>query len=441
MLTGRREVPEMFGQTLCRPLNLISIWINLPFIFHFMFMSRAEFVRLPFSERGDRSNCGLNLRVKPESDERIRVSRPAPHRVSFFKGKQRHSKYCDLFITSSAADHLIELEWWSNSSGRLQPRSNPNQSVLVISPARKANGSLVNSSMQASGSLIGRQRLVVRVPSGLVSHLDDDLVIKVNSLKIIRLEFQELASRPAHKPYCVNIGRSLVDLDLSSAESARDRTAPGTAINKGNVLNDANDATHATRHINLSIAAASQDCVRINLKTFHNSRLIAKKELDVCDGHFEPIAVIGSTNIELKAVNASGEASLCLSFVGSARVDVRTGNDSHKRPFLTKKKLKLKRHLRPFEMFAFHLKEEDNDQIDNCFEPKDDSQGETAGSSAGQASSSIRCYVLFESIKLDFENADQFCKKALLPYEYAEVGLANLSSSHDLDFVKQFVHR
>ena len=87
-------------------------------------------------------------------------------------------------------------------------------------------------------------------------------------------------------------------------------------------------------------------------------------------------------------------------------------------------------------MFAFNLKE-DNDQIDNCFDLKDESQGEALG----QSNDSIRCYVLFESIKFDSESADQFCKKVLLPYEYTEVGLANLSSSHALDFAKQFIHR
>lgn len=84
-------------------------------------------------------------------------------------------------------------------------------------------------------------------------------------------------------------------------------------------------------------------------------------------------------------------------------------------------------------MFAFNVREEDNDQIDNCFDLKDAPEG--------QSNDSIRCYVLFENMKLQSEGADQFCKKVLLPYEYAEVGLANLSSAQDLDFAKQFIHR
>lgn len=451
----------MFGQIMCRPLDMIAIWIQLPFIFfHFVLISRTGFV-LSFSlnHQSDRSNCGLNLRVDPGSSEQISVSRhpPVSQRILLSKaGRQKRAKFCDVFISS--ADHLIELKWSHDSShylpGHLQMRSNSNQSVLVISWSRKAHRQPPDRSMQITGNLIGRQRFVVlRVQKALMPHLDDNLLIKVNSLKLIRFQFKELASKPAGKPYCLNIYKSLIDLDFNSDESVSLTSEPigDSTVNGERNDSKANDEMHANYQLNLSSpSSVNQDCVKIKVKTFHSSRLIAKKELDTCvlsGGKSEPIAVIRSANIELKAVNASAKASVCLSLIGSAvhqlaarvQVSASTGKDGHERSFLTRKKSKLKRHLRPIEMFTFNVREEDNDQIDNCFDLKDASEGQTP--SVGQSNNSIRCYVLFENMKLLSESADQFCKKVLLPYEYAEVGLANFSSAQDLDFAKQFIHR
>lgn len=431
----------MFGQIMCRPLDMIAIWMHLQFIFHVL----ATGLVLSSNHQPDRSNCGLNLKVDSVASEQISVSRhpPAAHRILLSRGgRQKHAKYCDVFITTTATDHLIELEWSHDSShylpGHLQMRSNSNQSVLVISWSRNAHRQLAESSMQMTGNLIGGQRfVVVRVQRALMPHLDDNLLIKVNSLKLIRLDFRELASRPTGEPYCSNIYKSLIDLD-SDASMTNELTGGSLGANRVNHLNDEMLVDY---QLNLSSpSSANQNCVKIKVKTFHSSRLIAKRELDTCalsGGIAEPIAVIRSASIQVKAVNASVEASVCLSLInvhqlsGSVQVSART--DDHERSFLTRKKSKLKRHLRPIEMFAFNVREEDNDQIDNCFDLKDAPEG--------QSNDSIRCYVLFENMKLQSEGADQFCKKVLLPYEYAEVGLANLSSAQDLDFAKQFIHR
>ena len=361
---------------------ITTMLINFSFIFHLiLFLNQTQIVL----SLNHQKNCGLNLRLSLNADQ-IKI-------ISKHSSLKKHQKHCDIHL-ATAEDHLIELEWL-NLLDYFQLKSsssNLNQTILLIT--KKAH-----YSMQKSGNLISKNnQMIIRVQKALKPYLDN-LSIKVNNLKLIRFEFKQLISFT--RPHCVNIYNSIIELDFN--------------LEFKNELDD--KLINSNKNYNLSISSPpNQNCVKIKFKTFHSSKLIIIKDLGTCELNRNSILinVIRSTNIELRSLNANFQTSVCLSLI-----DLSPPNKNQK--YLIKKKLKLKRNLKSID-YDDDFKDE---QIDNCVSDEENA---------------IRCFVLFEN-KLDFESADQICKKILLPYKYKDVGLANLNTSFSLSFVKRFMYR
>lgn len=379
---------------------MYRIAINHLFIIYLiLFIDKAEIVRSSndvFSAK-NQTNCNLNL----EMNEQIELSNKPS---SSFINYKKHQKYCDIFLRSSI-NNLIELRWSYDSLDYFQFKINSfyNRTILIID--KRAHHS---SFMQTAGSLISDNNLVlIRVNKALKKYLDN-LLIKINNLKLIRLDYKELTT--SSKKNCYNIHDSLIDLSFNTN-------------NYGPVFNGLN----LFKNLNAPVSSSNnEDCVKIYLRTFDDSKLIIKKRLNTCVSSEFPssIRLIRSTNIKINAKNAKSDFSICL--------NVTFHSEKFARFNQTKAKRKTKRNL----IDIFQSDYEDDDQTDNCIYQN------LTESDRNQTSKveKLKCYVLFKT-KLDFKSADRFCKKILMPYDYSEVGLANLKNSESRDFIKNLLHR
>lgn len=406
----------MFKQMMHSPVNFLSkCSIDFLLIIYLILFS-IDFVSSNLhssTDSANQTNCGLNLRIDSESKEHIKISN---HMTSL--NKRINEKYCDIFLLrSSELDQiLIELNWFFSTTNYLQIKSvsYPNRTVLFINSKKHPHQIYKSTnSMQRAGNLISKKNLVLRVQNDLRPYIDNLLLIKIKCLKLIRLEFKKL-SLSNDQPFCLNIYNVFFVLDLNED------------LQTSMLIKNAN------YYLNIS-SLSNQNCVKIKLKTFHNSKLIIQKVLDTCllNQNLELIDLIRSTNIELRTVNANENALICLNLVNlvnSTYDDLNLIKKNYTESILNSKKLK--RNSKPIELDSL-----DEDKIDNCFYLNEEDQN--------QSNDSIRCFVLFENKlnKLNFENADHFCKRTFLPYGYSDAQLAILNTSYALDFVKKFVYR
>lgn len=414
-----------------------TILINL-FIFVLLLANQPKIVlSLVYNQsNGNRTNCGLQISLK--LDDLIRIS----NRQQFLQLKNRkHQTYCDLVLTTSI-DQLIELQWSYSSFKDFQFKSNQhsssNQSILVIN--KRTHQSFDTNSMHRTDRLISKTNtMVIRVQRVLIRYLDN-LSINANSLKLIRLDYRRLIS--LEQPFCSNIYNTLIYLNNSDESTVRtiDELVQNTSDRR-----DESDKNSYLKHVDLALNISSLfngECVKIQYRTFYNSRLIIKRRLDTCSSNENAtrINLIRSENVELYATDAQADTAICLSLINLtySKMDANDFQPYFDVKHLDAKQLKTKLKKRNSKAIDFYSPiKDDDDEIDNCINLDDVVDQRSIDQS--NLSSSLRCFVLFEN-KLDFESSDQFCRK-VLPFEYVDVGLANLSTSSTRNFIKRFLQR